>query len=304
MGAPASSIFSELYLQYIEHTALYDILIHNCILGYFRYVDDILLIYDIEKTDIHTVLNSFNNATANLKFTIEEEEENRINFLDITITRGKHCFVYDIYRKPTATDIIIPRESCHPHEHKLSAIRYLRNRHETYPIAEQNKQKEKDIIEHVLRNNNYSPTTLNTRTHRNVGQDEHPQQQKWAKFTYQGTETRFVTKLFQKAGLKIAYTTRHTTGQLLTHNNGNRCNKYEGNGVYQLACLDCNRHYVGQTGRSFRTRYKEHARDYQDGTQKSQYAKHLFDNQHALHPMDTSMTILTTPYGHQYDNPP
>jgi hypothetical protein len=48
MGAPTSSIFSELYLQYVEHTALYDILIRNRLLGYFRYVDDILLVYDTD----------------------------------------------------------------------------------------------------------------------------------------------------------------------------------------------------------------------------------------------------------------
>jgi hypothetical protein len=107
-----------------------------------------------------------------------------------------------------------------------------------------------------------------------------------------GIETRFVAKLFQKAGLRIAYTTRHTIGQLLTHNIGNRCNKCEGNGVYQLACVDCNRHSVGQTGRPFCTHFKEHARYYQHSKQKSQYAKHLLDNKHALYPTETSMTIL------------
>jgi hypothetical protein len=163
-------------------------------------MDDILLVNDTDKTDIYTVLDSFIKATANLKFTIEEEQENRINFLYIAITREKHRFVYDIYRKPTATDSLIPRESRHPHEHKLSAIRYLRNTNETYPTEEQNKQKEKCTIEHILLNNNYSPTALNTRINKSTMHDENPQQQKWAKFTYMGTETRFVTKLFQKAG--------------------------------------------------------------------------------------------------------
>jgi hypothetical protein len=73
MGAPTSTIFSEIYLQYIEHMFIYDILIQNNIRGYFRYVDDILLIYDVELTDIHTVLNQFNTAAPNLTFTLEEE---------------------------------------------------------------------------------------------------------------------------------------------------------------------------------------------------------------------------------------
>jgi hypothetical protein len=57
-------------------------------------------------------------------------------------------------------------------------------------------------------------------------------------------QKRFVTKLFQKADLRIAYTTKHTIRRLLTHDTYKN-NKYENSGVYQLACLDCDKHYVG-----------------------------------------------------------
>jgi hypothetical protein len=36
MGAPTSSIFSELYLQHFESTKIYDILMNHNIEGYFR----------------------------------------------------------------------------------------------------------------------------------------------------------------------------------------------------------------------------------------------------------------------------
>jgi len=42
MGAPTSSILSELYTQHIEHTVFSPILRKCRILGYFRYVNDIL----------------------------------------------------------------------------------------------------------------------------------------------------------------------------------------------------------------------------------------------------------------------
>jgi hypothetical protein len=45
MGSSTSSIFSEIYLQYMENTAIYDILIHNNKTGYFRYLDNILVVY-------------------------------------------------------------------------------------------------------------------------------------------------------------------------------------------------------------------------------------------------------------------
>jgi hypothetical protein len=43
MGAPSSAILSEIYLQHLEHTKIIDILTQH-IMGYFRYVDDILVI--------------------------------------------------------------------------------------------------------------------------------------------------------------------------------------------------------------------------------------------------------------------
>ena len=93
--------------------------------GYFRYVDDILLVYIDNTTNIHKVLDEFNNLTPKLKFTLEEEQNNQINFLDITIKKNHKGLSFDIYRKPTTTDIIIPTDSCHPNEQKNSGYQIL-----------------------------------------------------------------------------------------------------------------------------------------------------------------------------------
>jgi hypothetical protein len=50
MGAPTSAILAEIYIQYLEHKQLYPILIKQKIIGYFRYVDDILIIYNGKRT--------------------------------------------------------------------------------------------------------------------------------------------------------------------------------------------------------------------------------------------------------------
>jgi hypothetical protein len=68
MGAPTSALFSEIYLQKVEHTKILSILNNNNICNYFRYVDDILIIYDISTTNITEILNQFNDITN--KFTI------------------------------------------------------------------------------------------------------------------------------------------------------------------------------------------------------------------------------------------
>ena len=78
IGAPTSSILSELYLQYLENTTIFDILFKFKILGYFRYVDDILIVYNQSHTDIEEVQSTFNNITPKLKFTLERETENEL----------------------------------------------------------------------------------------------------------------------------------------------------------------------------------------------------------------------------------
>jgi hypothetical protein len=101
VGSPTSSVFSEIFLQHIESTAIYKILIQNYIIGYFRYVDDILIIYNKSITNIHEAFKAFNIVTPNIKFTMEDEIDNSINFLDITIRKENNTLTTNVYRKPT-----------------------------------------------------------------------------------------------------------------------------------------------------------------------------------------------------------
>ena len=73
MGTRTFSMTSEIYLQYIENTKIFQILVKHKIEGYFRYVDDILFTYKQDQTNIQEVLDNFNNLTPNIKFTLEEE---------------------------------------------------------------------------------------------------------------------------------------------------------------------------------------------------------------------------------------
>jgi len=292
MGAPTSAIFSEIYLQYIEHTLLIDILSNNHIIGYFRYVDDILLIYDIEITNINKLLEQVNNTTPNLNFTIETEQNNMLNFLDITIHRNPKKFEFSIYRKPTVTNHIIPKDSCHPPSHKLSAIRFLTDRMHTYPISEHSRVTEANNIKHILQVNKYD-TWHTSRKHTKPKNHSKTSNMpnKRALFTYFGRETTKITNIFQKLGIQIAFQTKHTIGKLLQNHHKTR-NKFQNNGVYELACPDCNKRYIGQTGRPFAIRFKEHERDFQNNCKKSLFAKHLIEQQHHFPPIDEGMSIL------------
>jgi len=82
---PPHQQFSEVYLQHLKHTKIIKIIMQHNIIGYFRYVDDILMIYHENSTDIHEVHTAFNDPAPMIKFTMEKETDNNINFLDISI---------------------------------------------------------------------------------------------------------------------------------------------------------------------------------------------------------------------------
>ena len=73
MGAPTSAILAEVFIQYLEHTTIIDILSKYQIIDYFRYVDDILIICNSHISNIGYMLYEFSNIHTNIKFTIEEE---------------------------------------------------------------------------------------------------------------------------------------------------------------------------------------------------------------------------------------
>jgi hypothetical protein len=126
MGAPTSAILAEVYIEYIENKKLYPILKKHTTIGYFRYVDNILIIYNQNKTNRRNT--ELNKQTTSIKSTIEKNQKNSTNFLDLSI-------YFEIYRKPIRTDTIIPNDSCHPHEHKVASINYLMKRVHIYPIT-------------------------------------------------------------------------------------------------------------------------------------------------------------------------
>ena len=50
--------------------------------------------------------------------------------------------------------------------------------------------------------------------------------------------------------------------------------------------------YIGQTGRSFLTRYREHYHDFKYNNGTSKYAQHVLENKHSIGPTHNTMENL------------
>jgi len=114
---------------------------------------------------------------------------------------------------------------------------------------------------------------------------------KWANFTYIGKETSVITNLLKKTNIKIAYRTNNTIQRQLMHKQ-QRKELHSQSGVYKLTCPDCGKRYIGQTGRNFATRFREHKNAFRTANQSSNFAKHLIEHAHSFGPIQNPMQIL------------
>jgi hypothetical protein len=208
MDTPTSALLSEIYLQHTEHNQILDLIKHK-IISYHRYVDDILLVYNTLHTDINKTLKEFNDIHHKILFTTEEEIDNQITFLDLSISRTPNNLQFGIFRKPTAIDKMIHNTPCHTTEHKISGINYLINRI-TYSISEHNINKEKQITDHLLKVNGYDHLNTDDLIRRRkqrqpTEKDKNQNQKKLDNFTHVGKETKLITKLFLDYNINIYF---------------------------------------------------------------------------------------------------
>ena len=94
-----------------------------------------------------------NNIDKHLEFKLLEEENNTINYLDLSIHRNTNSIDLGIYKKPTHTDVTIKFSSNHPYEYKLTAFNCYVNRMLVLPITKQAKEQERKIILSIAQNN-------------------------------------------------------------------------------------------------------------------------------------------------------
>ena len=199
MGAPSSDLTAEIFLQYMEHLHLARLTHRHRVINYFRYVDNILLIFDPNQINIQAILDDFNAIHPKLQFTAETERESTLNYLDISIHRTPTNVKTSIYRKPTFTDTIIPYNSNHATQHKYATVKFLFNRLNTYDLQKEDYQHELNIIHNILHNNSFPIMPQKPHIHTLVQEKpSHTPKHRWASFTYVGKETSYITNIFRQ----------------------------------------------------------------------------------------------------------
>ena len=115
-----SSLANPFLVNY-ESKWLKDCLVQFAPKYYRRYVDDIFLLSKA-KDHVKKFFRYMNSRHPNIKFTCEEENENKISFLDISITRTENKFATSIFRKKTFSGVYLNFHSHLPTDYKKGII--------------------------------------------------------------------------------------------------------------------------------------------------------------------------------------
>ncbi len=267
MGSPVSPIVANLYLEDLEARAIATAPIDAKPKLWKRYVDDIL---DILKRDQVSVMNDHLNQmdkTDSIKFTYEPEVNGKIPFLDILIIRKDDGSVkLCVYRKPTHTDQYLNFNSHHPIQHKLGVVRTLMDRCQKLVTDEQDRKEEENHIRTALKKCGYPEWTFNKVKQQiengpNKKRQEKPKEEKCkgsVLLPYVQGVSECVHRILLKHKIASAFKPGNTLRQTLVHPKDKREIGDNCEIVYKIPCQSCDKSYIGETGRKFKIRMKEH----------------------------------------------
>ena len=110
MGSPLSAVLACLFMETLEVDHYREIIGPRVV--WLRYVDDILVVIPC-RTDVSALRAQLNAVHPHIQFTVEEEENESLPFLDTVITRRDSGPVFRVYRKPTNKDDFVHYFSHH-----------------------------------------------------------------------------------------------------------------------------------------------------------------------------------------------
>ncbi|XP_074039195.1 uncharacterized protein [Leptinotarsa decemlineata] len=303
MGNPLSPFLADIFMENLENSFIINKI--DNILSWHRYVDDCLVFIDGNSIVAHDILNSLNNLHPKIKFTLEIEQDNKLNFLDLTITKTYNKLDFSIYRKPTQTDHVIPFNSFHPMQHKLASFNCYVNRLLNTPLSPSNFNLELNTLKQIAVNNGYQPYIIHKlisefklRSDRRLAFNSttlvnSPSVRYFSLPYFDQNMCTDISKFIENTipGTKISFKSQNNLSNFLV-NSKDKINKLNCSGVYKLNCSDCSASYIGRTCRPLFTRINEHIKK----PDKSAFGHHIKFHNHNFSPNRNSKIL------HKIDN--
>nr|VZI41480.1 unnamed protein product [Spirometra erinaceieuropaei] len=226
-----------------------------------------------------TFQEHLNAVFPDIQFTLEEEENNQLAFLDVLVCR-KDCgeLKTKVFRKATNTMQILNFNSNHPISHKRSCVRTLYRRVETHCSEPEDKIAELQYLRRVFKASGYSRNFVNRCIRKRDERPNRTDTKVWRALPYVKNVSEAVGRLLAPLGVGVTHRPEATIRRLAM-----KLPRLETSGVvYWIWCSCGQSNYVGETGRQLRTRMAEHAAAVRRNDASSQVAAHSTRSGHTF----------------------
>ena len=296
MGSPLSPIIANLFMEHLEQQALTSSPKSPSL--WLRYVDDTFVIWPHSPSHLQDFLQHINRQHHDIQFTMETENDGSLPFLDVLISKTASGYPsHTVYRKPTHTDRYLNYNSHHPPVVIRSVPDSLiRRAHRLCDESHLNQE-----LQHIHRSltqiNNFPAHSIRQHKPKSANLPS-PDTKPIATviLPYLGKPSHRIQRILQSANIQVRHRSSHKLHSALhTHKDQHPNNKRPG--VYRIPC-QCGKVYIGETGRDFDTRLKEHKSHHRlCNWEKSAIVKHAQESQHNI---EWDNSALITPIQHWY----
>ncbi len=265
MGGSLSSLIANIYMHTID-SKIVNLPNGLAPIVYYRYVDDIFCV--ISKPNLDKFKETINNLDNNIKFTFEDEIEGKLPFLDVEVTRNESYFSTDIYRKEIASNIILHYHSYHAKTQKIGLIYFFVHRAVKICSSPMSLAREIDFLKRNFLDHSYPIKIINKHFSKAISKFKTPkpvnsekkEYKAFFSFPYTGNDNSNFKRVCNNAQIMVG----QTPGNKIINMRANYKEKIlpmnQSNIVYRINCMQCDKSYIGETGRSLKTRLSEHVR--------------------------------------------
>ena len=272
MGGSVSAVLANIVMEDFEIEA------HNyipfLIFCYKRYVDDIFLI--VHQNEVRSILQFFNSRDPSIQFTLEEEVDGGINFLDMTVMRTDNVVRCKWFQKQTSSGRYLNFLSVQPNIIKKNVVANLAHRivglSDECFLSETVKMGKRLLLE-----NCYPPSFIDRefakviRRRRDNGNENDRKKNiidfdKLISLPYIPFLSENLAATLRHYGFFVVHTQYNNLSFLMSQLKSKRNITDEANVVYYIPCRDCDMGYVGQTKQVLKKRLSGHRSNKGDKT--------------------------------------
>ena len=265
MGFPLSPIITNLFMEKFEQKALNSA--NPKPEWWTRFVDDTFLIWAHGKEELEKFVEHLNKQTESIKFMKEFEENNALPFLDTLLIRKQDGSIsHKVYRKGTHTEQYLHALSHHHPNQKMGVLNTLFTR--ALRVSDNDHlDSEIEHLRNVFLSNGYNIAQINKALEKTKAHENRPKALSTEKkvgdhkafLPYIQGITYKIDKHLKKKDIDSVFSPPNSIKKLL-RSVKDPVDPSLRKGVYLISC-ECGKTYIGETGRSIRTRVKEHSAD-------------------------------------------